>query len=132
MIMLTPERDLDLIVEPDVPVDPIVITTLTARISDSDKGIRRTAIRGVGILRGQAAVPELVRVVREDRDDSLRFDGVRSLRKIADASVGDRSRLAPQPQRRHRPQRDDGDARLDAVPRRGSRADAHRRGDGQD
>jgi HEAT repeat protein len=88
MIMLTPERDLDLIVEPDVPVDPIVITTLTARISDSDKGIRRTAIRGVGILRGQAAIPELVRVVREDRDDSLRFDGVRSLRKIADASVG--------------------------------------------
>ena len=89
MIMLTPERDLDLIVEPDVPVDPIVITTLTARISDSEKGIRRTAIRGVGILRGQTAVPELVRVVREDRDDSLRFDGVRSLRKIADASVGD-------------------------------------------
>jgi HEAT repeat protein len=88
MIMLTPERDLDLLVEPDVPVDPIVITTLTARISDSERGIRRTAIRGVGILRGQAAVPELVRVVREDRDDGLRFDSVRSLRKIDDSSVG--------------------------------------------
>jgi len=89
MIMLTPERDLDLVVEPDVPVDPIVITTLTARISDSDKGIRRTAVRGVGILRGKEAVSELIRVVREDRDDSMRFDSVRSLRKIGDASSGD-------------------------------------------
>jgi HEAT repeat protein len=89
VIMLTPERDLDLIVEPDVPVDPSVIATLTARIADSERGIRRTAIRGLGILRAKEAVPDLVRVVREDRDDGLRFDAVRALRKIGDASIGD-------------------------------------------
>ena len=89
MIMLSPDPALDQIVEPDVPVDPVVISTLIARLGDTEHGIRRTAIRGLGILRGQAAVPDLVRVVREDRDDGLRFDGVRALRKIGDASIGD-------------------------------------------
>ena len=88
-IMLSPEPDLDQVVEPDVPVDPIVISTLITRIGDSERAIRRTAIRGLGILRGTAAVPDLVRLVREDRDDGLRFDGVRALRKIGDASIGD-------------------------------------------
>jgi len=88
-IMLSPEPDLEQVVEPDVPVDPIVISTLITRINDSERGIRRTAIRGLGILRGTVAVPDLVRVVREDRDDGLRFDGVRALRKIGDASIGD-------------------------------------------
>jgi len=88
-IMLSPEPELEQVVEPDVPVDPIVISTLIARIGDTERGIRRTAIRGLGILRGTAAVPDLVRVVREDRDDGLRFDGVRALRKIGDASIGD-------------------------------------------
>jgi HEAT repeat protein len=64
-----------------------VIEALRARIADSERGIRKTAIRGLGILRGQAAVPDLARVVREDRDDGLRFDAVRALRKIGDASI---------------------------------------------
>jgi HEAT repeat protein len=89
LIMLAPEPDLDQIVEPDVPVDPAVIAALRARIADSEQGIRRTAIRGLGILRATPAVPDLVRLVREDRDDGLRFDGVRALRKIGDASIGD-------------------------------------------
>jgi len=89
LMMLTPERDLDLIVDPDVPVDPAVIETLQARMSDSERGIRRTAIRGLGILKARPGVPDLLQVVREDRDDGLRFEGVRALRKIGDSSIAD-------------------------------------------
>lgn len=81
------DRDLEIVVEPDVPVDPSVVDALRARIGDSERGIRNIAIRGLGILRARSAVPELLQVVREDRDDGLRFEGVRSLRKIADASI---------------------------------------------
>jgi HEAT repeat protein len=87
LINIVPDRDLEIVVEPDVPVDPAVVATLRARIADSERGIRRTAIRGLGILRGRAAVPDLLQVVREDRDDGLRFEGVRALRKIGDASI---------------------------------------------
>src|SRR5262249_29530094 len=87
LITFTPERDLDIVVEPDVPVDPVVVETLRARLVDTERGIRRTAIRGLGILRARAAVPDLLQVAREDRDNELRFDAVRSLRKIDDRSI---------------------------------------------
>ena len=89
LIALAPDRDLELIVEPDVPIDPTVVTTLRARVDDAESRIRRTAIRGLGILRAKPGVPELLRVVREDRDAGLRFEAVRSLRKIGDASIAD-------------------------------------------
>lgn len=82
-----PEAAQDLVIEPDVPVDPTVVSTLRARVTDSERGIRRTAIRGLGILLARPAVPDLLRVVREDRDDGLRFDGVRALRKIGDTAI---------------------------------------------
>jgi HEAT repeat protein len=88
-MMFHSDRDLEVIVEPDVPIDPIVFDALRARIGDSERGIRSIAIRGLGILRARPAVPELMQVVREDRDDGLRFDGVRALRKIGDASIAD-------------------------------------------
>ena len=78
------------VVEPDVPVDASVITALRARLSDSQDGIRRAAGRGLGILKGSAAIPELVQTIREDRDPEVRFEAVRALRKIGDPSVGDR------------------------------------------
>ena len=87
LIAAGPDRDLEIFVAPDVPVDPAVVAALRARIGDSERGIRRTAIRGLGILRAKAAVPDLLQVVREDRDDGLRFEGVRALWKIADASA---------------------------------------------
>jgi HEAT repeat protein len=87
LIAVLPDRDLEIIVDPDVPIDPAVIATLRDRLSDSERGIRRTAIRGLGILRGGVAVPDLLQIVREDRDDGLRFEGVRALRKINDTSI---------------------------------------------
>jgi HEAT repeat protein len=87
LINVLPDRELELVVEPDVPVDPAVITTLRERMGDSERGIRKTAIRGLGILRGKPGVPDLLQIVREDRDDGLRFEAVRALRKIGDTSV---------------------------------------------
>jgi HEAT repeat protein len=80
----------DAVVEPDVPVDPSVVTALRARMSDSEDRIRRHTSRGLGIVRAEAAVPELIVAVEKDRDPDVRFEAVRALRKIGDASVGDR------------------------------------------
>jgi HEAT repeat protein len=79
----------DTVVEPDVPVDASVITALRARLSDSEDGIRRTASMGLGILRGSAGIPELLQAIGQDRDPEVRFEAVRALRKIGDASVGE-------------------------------------------
>ncbi len=87
LIVGRPDGDLDLVIEPDVPVDPSVVETLRVRLTDSERGIRRSAIPGPGILVARPAVPDLLKVVREDRDNGLRFDGVRSIRKIGDASI---------------------------------------------
>jgi HEAT repeat protein len=80
----------DAVVEPDVPVDSSVVTALRARMSDSEDRIRRHTSRGLGIVRAEAAVPELIVAVEKDRDPDVRFEAVRALRKIGDASVGDR------------------------------------------
>lgn len=80
----------DAVVEPDVPVDPSVVTALQARMSDSEDRIRRHTSRGLGIVHGDAAVPELIVAVEKDRDPEVRFEAVRALRKIGDASIADR------------------------------------------
>jgi HEAT repeat protein len=83
----------DTVVEPDVPVDPSVITALRARMTDTEDRIRRNAGQGIGILRGEAAIPELLVAVGQDRDPLVRFEAVRALRKIGNPAVG--SRLQP-------------------------------------
>jgi HEAT repeat protein len=80
----------DTVVEPDVPVDASVVTALRARMSDSEDRIRRNTSRGLGILHGEAAIPELLVAVGQDRDPEVRFEAVRALRKIGNPSVGDR------------------------------------------
>jgi HEAT repeat protein len=89
VIFIAADRDVELVVEPDVPVDSSVIETLRTRLTDSERNIRRTAIRGLGILRARQAVPDLLQVIKEDRDNALRFDGVRAIRKIDDRTVAD-------------------------------------------
>ena len=44
----------------------------------------------MGILRSEAAIQELLLAVGQDRDSDVRFEAVRALRKIGNASVGDR------------------------------------------
>ena len=57
----------DVIVEPDLAVDPTVVPALIARLQDPTDGIRIKAARSIGILRGQSAVAPLVTVMKEDR-----------------------------------------------------------------
>jgi len=80
----------DAVVEPDVPVDPSIVTALRARMSDSEDKIRRHTSRGLGIVRAEPAIPELLGAVARDRNPEVRFEAVRALRKIGDPSAGDR------------------------------------------
>lgn len=85
------------VIEPDVKVDPTVVPALRARLHDSETKIRRSAARGLGILRAHDAMADLVAVVREDRDSQARFEAVRALRKIRDVRVSaDLMALMPQ------------------------------------
>lgn len=84
------DESLDMVVEPDVPVDASVVTALRARMSDTEDGIRRNTSRGLGILRSEGAIQELCVAVGQDRDPEVRFEAVRALRKIGNASVGER------------------------------------------
>ena len=90
LINLWDDEYSEAVVEPDIPVDPSVVTALRARMTDPEDRIRRHASRGLGILHADAATPELLVAVAEDRDTEVRFEAVRALRKIGDASVGDR------------------------------------------
>jgi HEAT repeat protein len=90
--LITPWSDesSDIVVEPDVPVDDSVVTALRARMSDTEDGIRRNTSRGLGILRSEGAIEELCVAAGQDRDPEVRFEAVRALRKIGNASVGER------------------------------------------
>jgi HEAT repeat protein len=58
-------------------------------MNDTEDGIRRNTSRGLGILRSEAAIPELTAAVGQDRDPEVRFEAVRALKKIGNASVGE-------------------------------------------
>ena len=85
---LAADEAADAIIEPDLTADPGAIEALQARMDDPESGLRTKAARALGILRGKAAVPALVRVLSEDRNNTVRFEAARSLRKIGDSSVG--------------------------------------------
>ena len=77
----------DTAVEPGVVIDRTVIDALRGRLEDSDDGIRVKAVRALGILRGREAVPVMLETLRRDRSNPVRFEIIRSLRKIGDTSV---------------------------------------------
>lgn len=77
----------DTVIDAEVTVDPEVVAALRARMSDPEIKVRRGAARGLGVLQAGPAIPELVHAVGEDRDDQVRFEAVRSLRKIGNPSV---------------------------------------------
>lgn len=78
----------DVVIEPDLAPAPAVIEALEARLRDDEPGLRAKAARSLGILRGSAATRTLVSLARGDRSSNVRFEAVRALRKIGDASVG--------------------------------------------
>jgi HEAT repeat protein len=74
-------------IEPYIFVDPSIISALgeTAR-GDSDRDVRISAIRALGVLRGQAATPQLADALKADQD--VRIDVIRTFIKIGDSSAG--------------------------------------------
>jgi HEAT repeat protein len=76
------------VVEPGIEVDPHAVTAMRDRLQDTNEGIRAKAARGLGILKANTAVPALVDTVRQDSSNSVRFEAIRSLRKISDVSAG--------------------------------------------
>ncbi len=78
----------DVVIEPGVTVDPTVTAALGQHLQDPDEGIRVKAARALGILKGKEAIPQVVQSLREDRSNTVRFEIIRSLRKIGDPSVG--------------------------------------------
>jgi HEAT repeat protein len=74
-------------IEPYIFVDPSIINALgeTAR-GDSDRDVRVSAIRSLGVLRGQTAIPQLADALNADQD--VRIDVIRTFIKIGDSSAG--------------------------------------------
>ncbi|MGA9769671.1 MAG: HEAT repeat domain-containing protein [Blastocatellia bacterium] len=75
------------IIEPYIMVDPSIINVLgeTAR-GDRDRDVRVSAIRALGVLRGQAATGQLADALNADQD--VRIDVIRTFIKIGDPSAG--------------------------------------------
>lgn len=77
----------EIVVEPGIRVDASTITALRDRLQDTDSGIRLNAVRALGILKGKAALPALFDLLRRDESSEIRFEAVRTVRKIGDATA---------------------------------------------
>src|ERR1044071_4362402 len=75
------------VIEPYILVDPSIINALgeTAR-GDRDRDVRVSAIRALGVLRGQTALAQLADALNADQD--VRIDVIRTFIKIGDPSAG--------------------------------------------
>jgi HEAT repeat protein len=78
----------DQMIDAYVIVRPEVITALAQLIrGGSSMDSRANACRAIGILRGQAALPELIDVLRS-KDNSLMYESLAAIEKIRDPSAG--------------------------------------------
>lgn len=75
------------IIESYMTVDPEIIRALgeTAR-GDDDRDVRVSAIRSLGVLRGNAAIPHLAEALTADQD--VRIEVLRAFIKIGDPAAG--------------------------------------------
>jgi HEAT repeat protein len=77
----------DVIISPEIKVDPSATEALRNRLQDSDEEIRAKTAQALGILRANDSVPAMLETLRQDRSDDVRFELIRSFRKIQDPSV---------------------------------------------
>jgi HEAT repeat protein len=80
----------DQVIDPYLQVRPDVITVLgkLAR-GGASMDARANAARGLGVLRGRAAIPELVEALRS-KDDKLMYESLVAIGKIGDTSAAPR------------------------------------------
>src|SRR5205823_1404764 len=78
----------DQVIEPFVMVRPEVIAAL-GQLARGGNGmdVRANACRAIGILRGQAAVPDVIDAIRT-KDNNVMFEGLVAIEKIRDAEAG--------------------------------------------
>ncbi len=78
----------DQVIDSFVQVRPEVIVALgkTAR-GGSSMDARANAARAIGILRGKAAIPDLIEAIRS-KDDEVMYEALVALQKIRDPSAG--------------------------------------------
>jgi HEAT repeat protein len=78
----------DQAIDPFITVRPDVISALSALVSGGGAmEVRANAARAVGVLRGQAAVPDLLHALRS-KDTDLLYESLVALQKIRDESAG--------------------------------------------
>jgi len=78
----------ELKIDPGVNVEPKVITALVATMNDTEAiEPARRAAGGLGILRANAAVPDLVKAAHSP-DENLALEAIVALSKIQDLSAG--------------------------------------------
>ncbi len=80
----------DQVIDPFVQVRPDVITAL-GRLARGGAGMdsRANAARALGVLRGAAAVPDLIEALRS-KDDKLMYESLVAVQKIGDPSAAPR------------------------------------------
>ena len=77
-------------IDPFVEVRPEVVTALGALVrGGGNKEVRANAARAVGILRGKAAIPDLLEAAHS-KDSDVIYESVIALQKIGDKSSGPR------------------------------------------
>ena len=80
----------DQVVDPFVKIPPEVITALGKLVRGGSAMESRTnAARGAGVLRGRAALPELIDALRS-KDDKLMYESLVAIQKIGDPSAAPR------------------------------------------
>jgi HEAT repeat protein len=80
----------DQVIDPFVEVRPDAVTALGALVrGGGSKDVRANAARGVGILRGKAAVPDLLEAAHS-KDGDVIYESLIALQKIGDRSAGPR------------------------------------------
>ncbi|MBS1856686.1 MAG: HEAT repeat domain-containing protein [Acidobacteria bacterium] len=80
----------DQVVDPFITVRPDVIDAIGALVAGGNgMPVRAEAARDVGILRGKAAVPQLLAALRT-KDTDVLYESLIALQKIRDESVGPR------------------------------------------
>lgn len=84
------DRENTQIIDPFVTVRPEVISALgRLATGGTSMDVRANAARAIGILRGKAAVPDLIEAL-QTRDDNVLFESLIAMQKIKDESAGPR------------------------------------------
>ncbi len=77
----------DQVIDAYITVRPDVIAALDAQLGSGNTDVRANAARALGILRGKAAVADLIAATRS-KDSTLIYESLVALQKIRDESAG--------------------------------------------